>query len=841
MIVKNISHYKIINKLGSGGMAEVYRAEDTKLKRTVALKFLPPSFSFNEEAKKRFVHEAQSASALDHPNICTIYEIDETEDGRLFISMPCYEGETLKEKIAKGPLEVDDAANIVLQICNGMEKAHKAGIIHRDIKPANIFITNDGIVKILDFGLAKVKGQTQLTRLGATLGTIDYMSPEQAKGEEVDQRTDIWSLGAVIYEMITGQLPFKADYEQAVIYSIINSSFEPVKNLRAEIPDELEKIIEKALNKNPELRYNEIADLKNDLGFRGKRIGIIQSKKSSKFFAYLTSLSILIIALIIIFFSQKETIPFSNRDWILISDFENQTGEKVLDKSLYTAFILSIDQSRYVNVVSRHRMMENLKRMEKPDLNFLDEETIREMAVREGINVYLVPGISKIGNKYIITCMIKEAANAAMLKSEVQYAVGENDILDKLDNLSRSIREDLGESGNEISKQNRPLRKVTTSSLEALKQYSLGIEEHWKSNFEKARYYYENALKIDSNFTSAKASLGNLLFEKFDRKQGKKLLSEAIKSIDKVTNREKYGILAFYAVNVEGDWEKGIKYTKLRSELYPDDPTPHNNLGWYYQNTGKYNEAVEEYKTALKIDPNLILTYGGVIWTYLEKLGKTDSAFVWTKKMLFYDDANAWGYFYLGSVYVAEDSLASAEYAYRKAIDIYPNFTVDAYRLAHVYRLLRKYQKAIDVLLKILESNKEEISAHYDLGVNYSNLGENKSANEHFIQFRKAAEKWVKENPKDAESYFSLAAVLARLGNYRTSWQTGQKAIKLDSSLYIRIAEFMALNGKISEALNYLEKAVNAGYKDFVWLRLDSDLSDISNEPEFEKILKQNN
>ncbi|MGA9291877.1 MAG: protein kinase, partial [Ignavibacteriaceae bacterium] len=747
MIGEKVSHYKIIDKLGSGGMGEVYRAEDIKLKRTVALKFLPPSFSFNEEAKKRFVHEAQSASALDHPNICTIYEIDETKDGRLFISMPCYEGETLKEKIAKGPLEVDDAANIILQICNGMEKAHKAGIIHRDIKPANIFITNDGIVKILDFGLAKVNGQTKITQIGTTLGTINYMSPEQAKGEEVDQRTDIWSLGAVIYEMLTGQLPFKADYEQAVIYSIINSPFEPVKNIRSEIPDKFETIIEKALNKNPELRYNEISDLKNDLGFRGKSIGITQSKKSRKLFAYLTSLSILIVAFIIVFFSQKETIPFSKRDWVLISDFENQTEQKVLDKSLYTAFVLSIDQSRYVNVVSKRRMMENLKRMEKPDLNFLDEETIREMALREGINIYLVPGISKIGNKYIITCMIKEAANAEMLKSEVLYAVGENDILDKLDNLSRSIREDLGESSNEISRQNKPLRKVTTSSLEALKQYSLGIEEHWKSNFEKAKYYYENALKIDSTFTSAKASLGNLLLEKFDRKQGKKLLSEAIKSIDKVTNREKYGILAFYAVNVEGNWEEGIKYTKLRSELYPDDPAPHNNLGWYYQNTGRYNEAVEEYKTALKIDPHLILTYGGVIWTYLEKLGMIDSAFVWTKKMLNYDDTNAWGYFYLGSVYTAMDSLASAEHAYQKAVDIYPNFTVDAYRLAHVYRLQGRFQKAINILQKILKNDKEEISAHYDLGINYSNLGNNKSSKEHFTQFRKAAEKWVKENP----------------------------------------------------------------------------------------------
>ena len=192
---QTISHYRITEKLGSGGMGEIYKAEDIKLKRTVALKFLPSSFSSDEESKKRLIHEAQAASSLDHPNICTIYEIGETDNELLFISMALYDGETLKDKIAKGPIEIDEAIKITLQICEGLEKAHKNEIIHRDIKPANIFITNDGIVKILDFGLAKSKGQTQLTQMGSTVGTVDYMSPEQATGSVIDKRTDIWSLG----------------------------------------------------------------------------------------------------------------------------------------------------------------------------------------------------------------------------------------------------------------------------------------------------------------------------------------------------------------------------------------------------------------------------------------------------------------------------------------------------------------------------------------------------------------------------------------------------------------------------------------------------------------------
>jgi tetratricopeptide (TPR) repeat protein len=638
--------------------------------------------------------------------------------------------------------------------------------------------------------------------------------------------------------MLTALLPFKGDYEQAVIYSILNSDYESIKDLRSDVPPNLEIIIKRTLNKDPELRYKDLSEFKNDLElFKTANKIILPKKNTSKLIAYLTSLSVIVIALMMIIFFQKETIPLSYRDWILIADFENQTGEQVLDKSLYAAFTLSIDQSRYVNVVTRRRMLENLKRMEKVDLNYLDEETIRDMAIREGINIYLIPGISKIGNKYIINCKINEAESGEVLKSEIQYAEGENEILEKLDVLSRNIRVDLGETNREISQQNKPLRQVTTSSLEALKQYSLGIEEHWKSNFEQARYYYENALKIDSNFISAKASLGNLLFEKFDREKGKILIADAIKSLDRVTDKEKYSILAFYSLNVERDLEKGIKYTKMRIDLYPDDPTPHNNLGWIYQKTGKYNEAVAEYKLALKIDPHLILTYGGIIWTFLDELGETDSAFVWIKQMLHYDDKNAWGYFYLGSVYVAKDSLILAEQAYKKAIELDPNFTLDMYRLAHVYRLQGQYQNAIQVLQNVLKINKEEISAYYDLGINYKNIGDTKSANEHFNKYKKYAELLVKQNPKDAESYFCLSTVLARLENYKKSWELGKKVLKIDTTSYIHMAEIMALHTKNPEALNYLQKAINAGYRNYVWLRLDPDLQNLHNEPRFKKII----
>lgn len=265
MIGQTVSHYKILEKLGGRGMGVVYKAEDTKLKRTVALKFLPADLTRDEEAKERFVHEAQAASALDHTNVCTTYEIDETEDGQIFICMAFYEGETLKREIERGPLRIDHAIDISLQIAQGLAKAHERGITHRDVKPANIMVTKAGVVKILDFGLAKLAGQTMVTKRGTTMGTVAYMSPEQARGETVDHRTDIWSLGVVLYEMITGQRPFKGDYENAVTYSILNVSPDPITGLRSSVPLEFERVVNKCLEKDPADRYQGVTEVVVDL------------------------------------------------------------------------------------------------------------------------------------------------------------------------------------------------------------------------------------------------------------------------------------------------------------------------------------------------------------------------------------------------------------------------------------------------------------------------------------------------------------------------------------------------------------------------------------------------
>src|SRR5574341_2025750 len=265
MIGQTISHYKILEKLGQGGMGVVYKAQDTRLNRPVALKFLPPDLTRDQEAIDRFINEAQAASSLDHTNICTIYEINETEDGQMYIVMAYYAGETLQQKIARGKLQVAEAIDFAMQTARGLERAHEAGITHRDIKPSNLIITPRGEVKIIDFGIAILAGHSRWTKTGSTLGTMMYMSPEQLQGKVVDHCADIWALGVVLYEMLAGQAPFRGDYEAALVYAIAHESPQPLVRHRPETSEQLQRIVDKALDKNPDTRYQRVVEVLADL------------------------------------------------------------------------------------------------------------------------------------------------------------------------------------------------------------------------------------------------------------------------------------------------------------------------------------------------------------------------------------------------------------------------------------------------------------------------------------------------------------------------------------------------------------------------------------------------
>jgi tetratricopeptide (TPR) repeat protein len=548
---------------------------------------------------------------------------------------------------------------------------------------------------------------------------------------------------------------------------------------------------------------------------------------------------VLILAFLALFiFSTGSKLPFSKRDWIVITDFENLTDNSVFDKSLYTAFSLSTSQSSYINIYPRSRMLETLARMKIKDQTTVDEKTGREIAVREGINLCIVPSISEVGNRYAIAAKIMEAKSGNILRSEMLNAENKDEILSKLDKLSKKIRRNLGESRYIIASQDKPLKKVTTSSLEALKLYSLGIDHNLMMDFESARKYYESALKIDTGFTSAKASLGNLLIERFDPAKGRELLTQAVKSVDNLTERERLGILAFYAVNVEKNLTKGIDYAKTRIELYPDDAAARNNLGWYYMNSGRFEEALKEYKATVRIFSDMALPYGGIGWIYLEKLGKMDSALVWAEKMISDIPDNAYGYFYLGSAYLGLDSLSRAETAFRKAHGLNPSLLMNEYRLAHTYRIQGRYKEAIEILKKVHNINKDEVSTIYDLAINYQSMGNQKEAMKYSNEFRRiATEEWTKTYPDDPGTYFAIGAITARSGDFESSRKALRKAIEIDSTGHEKFAELLCLQGKIPEALSEIEKALENGYRDLVWLKINPDLQALRYDIRFRDLI----
>ncbi|MFQ5676237.1 MAG: protein kinase, partial [bacterium] len=463
LVGKTISHYKILEKLGAGGMGTVYKAEDTKLDRFIALKFLPQHLSQDEENKKRFIHEAKAASALNHPNIATIYEIDEA-DGQMFIAMEYIEGKSLLDMVhtplsppsrgeLKGgvsrPLPLDDAIDCAIQIVEGLQAAHEKGIIHRDIKPANIIITEKGVAKIVDFGLAKLAGATQLTKEGASMGTVAYMSPEQAQGAPVDHRTDLWALGSVLYEMVAGQQPFAGDYEQAMMYSIMNEDPEPLTALRTGVPMELERIVSKALEKDKKDRYQHVDEMLTDLRKIERELkDEIKEKKLLPKRRWVASPLLwtgiaLLLALFIgtLIFLPGESISFENRDWVLIADFDNTTENDVFSGALEEALERELSRSRYVNVVPPERKFDALRLMKKNPETHLDAALAREVALRDGgIRAILGGSIRQIGETFAITAYLINPKSGTRVIGLSEDARGMNDILTAIRRLSDRVR-----------------------------------------------------------------------------------------------------------------------------------------------------------------------------------------------------------------------------------------------------------------------------------------------------------------------------------------------------------------------------------------------------------------
>jgi serine/threonine protein kinase/Tfp pilus assembly protein PilF len=698
MVGQTISHYKIIEKLGGGGMGVVYKAEDTKLKRIVALKFLPPSLTTDPDAKERFVHEAQAASALDHPTICTIHEINESDDGQLFIAMSYYAGETLKKKIEQGPLDIDLALDIAIQIANGLSRAHEAGIIHRDIKPANIIVTSRGEAKILDFGLAKLSGRTLLTKTGTTLGTAAYMSPEQARGEQVDGKSDIWSLGVVLYEMLAGQRPFESDYEQALVYSILNEAPRPLRELRVDVPETLEQIVGKAMAKNPQERYQTVEQLLSDLRVAqgteetgGTIAGTeaVERKKRRRLIRQaiisLAAVAVILLGLFVVWPMVQDQLLASNPTTIAVIGFENQTGDKSQDHLrlvLQDAIITSLEQSKYIRVTTRGRMADILKQMGKKDVDYVDNELGLEICRREGAQLMAVGTFANAGELYRTTLKLVDVKTLETAKTYTTSGKGVESLLEKqIDDLSREVSRGIGVSERRTEETIRPMEEISTASLEAYQLYIRGGQELGKGYVADARPFLEMAVQKDSLFAAAWYLLGNV-YGWDDRKAAEDAHNKARSLARRASEKERFMIAwndsSLRATLLGLPSLTNLQFLKLRTERFPREKEFltdwANALLYALRNT---DEAIQVYKRVLELDPTYGYALNNLAYAYCEK-EDWEKAIETLKRYAVALPGDANPYDSMGDIYMEKRMYDEAIASYKQALAVKSNWPMSA-------------------------------------------------------------------------------------------------------------------------------------------------------------------
>ena len=683
---ERVSHYRILEKLGAGGMGVVYLAEDLKLGRKVAIKILNHELTTNKDRLHRFEQEASAASNLNHPNIITIHEVG-ADEGHHYIATEFIDGVTLRRKIAGTPLEAVIVLDIAVQVASALEEAHSAGIVHRDIKPDNIMIRRNGYVKVLDFGLAKLtetidrsasdaEASTRVmvqTDAGVVMGTSHYMSPEQARGKPVDTRSDIWSLGVVIYEMVAGRTPFEGETSTDVLVAITQKEPPPLARFAPHVPAELEWIVMKALRKDRDERYQTIKELLTDLRRLKQRLEfevelertstqgsstrpkfseleaaptviqegvpttaktvshvssaeyIANGIKRHKIAAATIALLLVAVTASAVYLYNRKTTPLTERDTVLLTDFVNSTGEPVFDGTLKQALAVQLGQSPFLNLFPEERIRETLRFMGRSPDDRITRDVGREICERQGIKAMLTGSIASLGSHYVITVEAFNPRTGDSIAREHVEAESKERVLSALGTAASNMRKKLGESLSSMEKYDVNIEQATTSSLDALKAFAMGNEERARGRTQESLTFYKRAIDLDPNFAIAYARIGVHYANREQLDAAKPYVEKAYELRDRVSERERLYILEKYYAFITGELDKTIETLQTWARLYPNDFIPHNNLSFNYKLVGRYEESLKEALEAVKLSPNNVNGHDNLVSSFIS-LGRFDEA-----------------------------------------------------------------------------------------------------------------------------------------------------------------------------------------------------------------------